>query len=172
MFQCNSGVSSMPLPTLPSDDYHQEDYVLLVKGVSYVIISLQSHSQDRFYLLQAPDILMRRCSQLIHPNGEISPLRDEDVATISAIQESFALRGQRVLLLAKKIIPAIELGKSAIEDSNRLEDQLLALNIDLSIVGLVALVDPPRDDTADTVRVCRGAGVRFVMVTGTSVATI
>jgi len=93
-------------------------------------------------------------------------LTPKATAKITAIQEGFALRGQRVLLLAKKIIPAAELDKSVFDDINGLEERLIALNIDLTIVGLVALVDPPRDDTAETVRVCRNAGIRFAMVTG------
>jgi sodium/potassium-transporting ATPase subunit alpha len=95
-------------------------------------------------------------------------LTPKATAKITAIQEGFALRGQRVLLLAKKIIPAAELDKSVFDDINGLEERLIALNIDLTIVGLVALVDPPRDDTAETVRVCRNAGIRFAMVTGKS----
>jgi sodium/potassium-transporting ATPase subunit alpha len=51
-------------------------------------------------------------------------------------------------------------------DGNSLEDHLLAVNVDLTVVGLIALVDPPRPETEETVRVCRRAGIRFAMVTG------
>lgn len=109
---------------------------------------------------------MRRCAYFTNSQGETSPLSPKDIIDISAVQEGFARRGQRVLLLAKKVIPSSDLDKEAIADINHLEDRLVALNIDLTIVGLVALVDPPRDDTAETVRICRGAGIRFAMVTG------
>jgi Cation transport ATPase len=85
---------------------------------------------------------------------------------IAAIQADFASRGQRVLLLAKNIIPSASLDKGLFSDPTLLKDHLISLNSDLVIVGLIALVDPPRHDTSETVRVCRRAGIRFVMVTG------
>jgi sodium/potassium-transporting ATPase subunit alpha len=85
---------------------------------------------------------------------------------MSAIQEDFASRGQRVLLFAKKVISSADLSKEAIADTSLLEDRLIAVNINLIVVGLIALVDPPRDDTTTTVSVCRRAGIRFAMVTG------
>nr|GAT50085.1 H-K-ATPase alpha [Mycena chlorophos] len=99
-------------------------------------------------LKRAPDVLIGRC------------------ATITAIQEDFASRGQRVLLLTEKS-PAYEpLKEGGAVDLNSLEDFLTVVNVDLTVVGLVALVDPPRSDTTETVRVCRRAGIRFAMVTG------
>lgn len=53
-------------------------------------------------------------------------------------------------------------------DTSRAEEYLMTLNNDLVIVGLLALVDPPRPDTAETVRLSRRAGIRFAMVTGES----
>ncbi|KAJ7062790.1 hypothetical protein C8F01DRAFT_1230384 [Mycena amicta] len=110
----------------------------------------------------APDILMRRCISYMDSNGLQIPLTAEAIAKIFAIQEDFASRGQRVLLLAKKSLAL----KEVAFDLNSLEDFLISANVDLTIVGLVALVDPPRPDTAETVRVCRRAGIRFAMVTG------
>jgi sodium/potassium-transporting ATPase subunit alpha len=83
---------------------------------------------------------------------------------IATIQEDFSRSGQRVLLLAKRIITSKD--KEEIMDLTQLENHLEALIDNLIVVGLVALVDPPRHDTAETVRVCRAAGIRFVMVTG------
>lgn len=78
----------------------------------------------------------------------------------------FASQGQRVLLLAKRIVKSSEIDPEIFKDAALLEDRLSAINTDLVIVGLVALVDPPRNDTALTVTTCRRAGIRFAMVTG------
>lgn len=83
-----------------------------------------------------------------------------------AIQSEYASKGQRVLLLAKRIIGPDLLDKEVLSDPSAMEDKLLELNVELTIIGLVALVDPPRLDTEETVRICRRAGIRFAMVTG------
>ncbi|KAJ6544406.1 hypothetical protein B0H19DRAFT_300887 [Mycena capillaripes] len=112
----------------------------------------------------APDILIRRCSSYVDPEGKQWPLNETVLDEMSAIQEDFATRGQRVLLLAKKVI--VQEPPKERADANSLEDHLLAANMDLTVVGLVALVDPPRPETEETVRICRRAGIRFAMVTG------
>ncbi|KAJ7227924.1 hypothetical protein C8J57DRAFT_1092819 [Mycena rebaudengoi] len=126
-------------------DITPEDYLLLVKG--------------------APDVLLRRCSSYVDPDGIERFLDPTVVAGICAIQEDYAVRGQRVLLLAKKVVPSRDFPKEY-SDFNSLEDYLLAMNVDLTIAGIVALVDPPRPETEDMVRICRRAGIRFAMVTG------
>ena len=99
-------------------------------------------------------------------DGVALPLDASVAAGMSAAQEEYASRGQRVLLLAKKVINPDKLNKESLSDPIYVEERLIELNIDLTIVGLVALVDPPKDDTAHTVSVCRRAGIRFAMVTG------
>src|ERR1700761_3840281 len=109
---------------------------------------------------------MRRCSSYIDADGAQRPLNKSVIAGLSAIQEDYAACGQRVLLLAKKAVAYAVSKESADATGSSLEDFLISENIDLTVVGLVALVDPPRPDTAETVRICRRAGIRFAMVTG------
>ncbi|KAF7333008.1 Calcium ATPase [Mycena venus] len=126
--------------------------------------STVKHGESILVVKGAPDVLLRRCSNYVDPDGKQWPLNATILSGISALQEGFAARGQRVLLLAKKVL-AQELPKEHV-DANSLEDHLLAANIDLTVVGLIALVDPPRPETEETVRICRRAGIRFAMVTG------
>ncbi|SGY21437.1 BQ5605_C016g08237 [Microbotryum silenes-dioicae] len=128
-------------PAIAADAYRPEDYLMLVKG--------------------APDVLMKRCSTYLTPDGNVLPLDEAAMAFISERQIELAGQGKRVLMLTKKLIRA-NIVKDNIDD----EDALMDFNFDLTIVGLAALVDPLKDDTAETVRVCRGAGIRFMMVTG------
>lgn len=107
-------------------------------------------------------MLFQRCSQYLLPSGATAPLDAEALAAFSTVQRDFASQGQRVLLLAKKQVSASAISATALRE----EDQLLALAVDLVVVGLAALEDPPKSDTRETVRVCRGAGIRFMMVTG------
>ncbi|KAF7331386.1 hypothetical protein MKEN_00016600 [Mycena kentingensis (nom. inval.)] len=105
----------------------------------------------------APDVLLRRCTSYVDATGSCAPLTTDAIARISAIQENFAARGQRVVLLANK---SVAYSGASDFNPNSLEEFLGAANIDLTVVGLVALVDPPKADTAETVRACGGAGIR------------
>ena len=52
-------------------------------------------------------------------------------------------------------------------ESEQLPDYInTQINMDLTIVGLVGLVDPPKADIPETVAILRGAGIRVCMVTG------
>ncbi|KAK4046272.1 hypothetical protein OIV83_006195 [Microbotryomycetes sp. JL201] len=127
---------------LVNDSFDEHDCLLLVKG--------------------APDVLLRRCSSYMTADGEVAELDEKAANAITAQQSDLASRGQRVLLLAQRTFSPKELGVEDIDD----EELLVSLNVDLTIIGMAALVDPLREDTAETVRICRGAGIRFMMVTG------
>ena len=82
------------------------------------------------------------------------------------MQEAWAGQGQRVLLLARKTVSRSEVTKEMLE-SEQLPDYInTQINMDLTIVGLVGLVDPPKADIPETVAILRGAGIRVCMVTG------
>jgi sodium/potassium-transporting ATPase subunit alpha len=134
---------------LSTDDFTSADYLLLVKG--------------------APDILIPRCHTYLDASGTIRTLDIASIAELKKAQESFASQGQRVLLLARRVIPVDVVEKNTLSDLGAAEEFLKASTIDLTVFGLVALVDPPKPDTADTVHVCRKAGIRFAMVTGRSI---
>ncbi|PWN18031.1 calcium ATPase [Microstroma glucosiphilum] len=108
----------------------------------------------------APDILLKRCASILDAGGKILPLDSERLAWISRVQSEWADQGQRVLVLARKVISREGL-PSIIDD-----DVILGLTEDLTVVGLVGIVDPPRPEIPGVVATCRGAGARFFMVTG------
>lgn len=108
-----------------------------------------------------PDVLLKRASWALDASGEIVALTDTVKDSIVAMQSLWSSRGQRVLLLARKIIHAGDLDTTV-----ALEDAVMATNTDLTVVGLVGIVDPPRLEIPSVVATCRGAGIRFFMVTG------
>jgi len=129
----------------------------------------------------APDILLPYCSYTVCPDGSVVAIDDAIRARISLLQESWASRGQRVILLARKIIKS---GDGAIPTGMGFDHALFGNTIQqvaetgLTVLGLVGIVvrpletsltqDPPRDDIPEVVRICRTAGIRFFMVTGYS----
>lgn len=100
----------------------------------------------------APDVLLARCTS-VEQNGEILPLTDEIRSAIVDQNRDFSSQGLRVLAFAKKVLS--ENRPLTLEDEN-----------DLIFTGLIAMMDPPRVESAPAVADCRRAGIRPVMITG------
>ncbi len=95
----------------------------------------------------ASDQILRRCTK-ISLNGETRPITPEDIETINAAVRAMSMDALRVLALA------IREG----EEKPREED--------LTFVGLVGMIDPPRPEAKEAVRIFREASVKTVMITG------
>lgn len=100
----------------------------------------------------APDVLLARCTS-VEQNGEVLPLTDEIRSAIVDQNRDFSSHGLRVLAFAKKVLS--ENRPLTLEDEN-----------DLIFTGLIAMMDPPRVESAPAVADCRRAGIRPVMITG------
>ncbi|CCG83761.1 protein of unknown function [Taphrina deformans PYCC 5710] len=116
----------------------------------------------------APDVLMSRCSRVLLPSGEIVDLTEERKQVLQAVQEKWSATGLRVLMFARKIVPDAEItqdlgGPDATAFATYIEQEARQ---DMICVGLVGIVDPPKEDIPEVVSICRGAGIRFFMVTG------
>lgn len=139
---------ALPVPISPFDDFTAASLLLLCIG--------------------APDVLLPRCSYVNDPKGGPPlPLTPDILNELSRVQDSWARKGQRVLLLAKRVLTPGMIPAGVIFDDPAfldLVDQHLHQN--LTVVGMVSFYDPPRDDIPETVRIMRGAGIRFFMVTG------
>ncbi|KAK8245999.1 hypothetical protein IWZ00DRAFT_490613 [Phyllosticta capitalensis] len=122
-----------------------EDLVLMIKG--------------------APDILMPRCSSYMDYDGHSQPMEQGDFGFLEEAKNIWSRQGKRVILMAQKIVPK-EVADMSVE-SKEFEDAVMEQGKEgLTLVGLVAIVDPPRDEIPDVVRTLRGAGIRLFMVTG------
>ena len=120
----------------------------------------------------APDVLLKRCTSINDPNGgEPLPLSHDVMNRLTRVQEAWAAKGQRVLLLAKRVIPADSLPNLALDDPAFADHVNMLVNQELTVVGLVGIVDPPRADIPETVSIMRGAGIRIFMVTGDFLTT-
>lgn len=127
-------------------DMTTNDYVLYTKG--------------------APDVLFSRCAYIMLPDGSVDVFSEERKQQVMNIQTKWAHEGKRVLALTKRIIKHSELANNATPGTNHFGKYVADMNQGLTMVGLLAIVDPPRDESAHTIKVCRRAGIRFYMVTG------
>ncbi len=89
----------------------------------------------------AVDVMLSRCI-----------MTEDEKAEIERVNEEFSMGGLRVLAFASK---GFESEKIALEDEK-----------DLTFLGLIAMMDPPRIESRDAVSECIRAGIRPVMITG------
>ncbi|MGX7196771.1 cation-translocating P-type ATPase [Enterococcus olivae] len=98
----------------------------------------------------APDELLKRCVNVQTANG-IEPLTDEKREVILKTNEGFAQDALRVIAVAYKELPA---------ENFQVEEE------GLTFVGLVGMIDPPREEAKDAIDTCKKAGIQVKMITG------
>lgn len=113
----------------------------------------------------APDVLLPRCAKYVGEDGEIHELIDGTRTAIETAKDEWSAQGKRVLLLARK-----SLSKSAlVYDPAEGEFEAEALrhsSTGLALIGLVGIVDPPRDEIPSVIQNLSRAGIKTHMVTG------
>lgn len=102
----------------------------------------------------APDIVISRCDS-IYMNGEVVPLSDELTEKILSINSQFSKKALRVLAFAFK-------------DHDKLPEEITSSTVEnkMVFVGLVGMIDPPREEAKEAIKLCKKAGIQTVMITG------
>lgn len=107
----------------------------------------------------APDVIIGKCSK--YKDGNL--LKDIDGITKRKIEEknlNMAQKALRVIAVAYKDISIIP---------NKVDSK--TIENDLTFVGLIGMIDPPREGVKEAVATCRRAGVKTVMITGDHIVT-
>lgn len=107
----------------------------------------QIGDQQISYVKGASDSMLRRCESVLE-NGAVRPITTEDYRNIETAIADMSKDALRVLVLAIKY-----------ENHKTFEE-------DMTFVGLVGMIDPPREEVAPAVISFKGAGVKTVMITG------
>lgn len=152
------------LPLAEADAFKGND-VYVGNRPDPFIGSMLTSSSSLLTIKGAPDVLIGRCSYYTTNAGDSHPLDDDMRATLEQAKNMYSSQGKRCILLARKVIPKMDVryqvGTSQFED-----DMFEQAKTGLTLVGLVAIVDPLRPEIKDVVATLRGAGIRFFMVTG------
>ena len=102
----------------------------------------------------APDVLLADCVN-IQTEGAVRPLTAEDHKRIVAVNNSLTDQAMRVLGVACRDLGAAA-AKPEIDTTEK----------ELTFVGLVAMIDPPREEVRQAIKECMSAGIKTVMITG------
>ena len=104
----------------------------------------------------APETVLPHCATMQQPDGTVVPLDDAQRSDLARTVDGYATSGLRVLAFASRA-----LAPGAAAPARREEAET-----DLTFLGLVAMVDPPRAEVAGAVTDCHTAGIRIIVVTG------
>ena len=100
----------------------------------------------------ALDILLRRTKFIYDENG-VRPVTDEDITKIENVNYELSSNGLRVLAFTFKNFPLQK------ELTKKDEDEY-------TFLGLISMIDPPREESKIAVQNCLKAGIKPVMITG------
>ena len=106
------------------------------------------------FIKGAPDIFLEDCVQIEDREG-VRKLEDSDKKEILCVNEKLASSAMRVLAIGYK-------NMDKVPDSYSAE----AVEKDLVFLGLVAMIDPAREEVKDAIEKCSTAGIKTVMITG------
>ncbi|MEV2225927.1 cation-transporting P-type ATPase [Nocardia vinacea] len=104
----------------------------------------------------APEAMLPLCASELGPHADQQPLTAARRHMLGEQIDGLARRGLRVLAVAER---GIEPGTPLPQNSEQAER-------DMTLLGLVAMVDPPRLEVADAVAACHTAGIRIIVITG------
>ena len=110
------------------------------------------------YTKGAVDELLPLCTHMLTAGG-VRPMTEEDRANVTRLCHRMSEDALRVLGFAMRPLTRVP------------EDDGENVELDLTFVGVTGMIDPPRKEVAQSVRVCRRAGIRTVMITGDHRAT-
>ncbi len=116
-------------------------------------VHIVSGKKKLAFMKGAPEIVVSRCTKIL-ADGKVRKLTEEERAKILKVNEAMALQALRNLGFAFKEMPeAVTTFDEKIEK-------------DLIFVGIMGMIDPPREEVKDAIYLCRNAGITVVMVTG------
>ena len=107
----------------------------------------------------APDVLLKRCNK-VYDNGNVTTLDYSKTKLIENQNNKMADEALRVLAIAYLDIPNLP---------SRIDTE--TVEKDLIFIGLIGMIDPPREGVKEAVATCKKAGIKTVMITGDHIIT-
>ena len=107
----------------------------------------------------APDVLLKRCNK-VYDNGNVTTLDYSKTKLIENQNNKMADEALRVLAIAYLDIPNLP---------SKIDTETVEKN--LIFIGLIGMIDPPREGVKEAVTTCKKAGIKTVMITGDHIIT-
>ncbi len=105
------------------------------------------------YTKGAVDNILSRCNRIME-NGKIRRMTAADKEHVLSVNTDFASKALRNLAFAYKVVDKVS--KPTSENTE----------FDLCFLGLVGMIDPPREEVKEAIKTCKQAGITTIMITG------
>ena len=119
--------------------------------------------QQRLLVKGAPESILERCSHtLLGAEGKKVPLDKKLAGLVSQELIEYGNRGLRVIALAS----VDDVASQPWLGTAKTTKEYTQLEQGMTLIGLVGMLDPPRPEVAESIRRCKEAGIRVVVITG------
>jgi sodium/potassium-transporting ATPase subunit alpha len=131
--------------------------------------SISNAKKARGYLVMnmkgAAESMIGRCVDYLKEDGSLVPMTPKYRARLLKLQVEMCKKGQRVLGMIRKSVEATP--TLPIRDAEFNPDEWeLPIENGFTFIGLIALMDPPREEVPQVIEKCHQAGIKVAMVTG------
>lgn len=120
-------------------------------------------TNQRLLVKGAPEAIVERCSHaLVGANGKKVQMTEKLTELLLKEVVDYGNRGLRVIALAS----ADNVGPNPLLKEAKTSNEYSQLEQNLTLLGLVGMLDPPRSEVAGAIRKCKDAGIRIIVITG------
>ena len=130
-------------------DFERTDEIPFDSSKKYMVTIDKKGNTKNAHIKGAPEIILKMCTQM-HTGTRIKPITEKDKEKIAEMNDKMANSALRVLAFAYS------------EDGS---------TKNLIFLGLIGILDPPRESVAEAVKTAKKAGIRVVMITGDNALT-
>lgn len=125
---------------------------------------LVEHGKQRKLLVKgAPESVIDRCTHaLVGRNGKKAPLNQKTTDLLLKEVVDYGNRGLRVIALAS----IDDVSGHPLLGSAKTTEQYAQLEQNMTFLGLVGMLDPPREEVPQSIQRCKDAGIRVIVITG------
>ncbi|KAK3329390.1 hypothetical protein B0H66DRAFT_468773 [Apodospora peruviana] len=126
-------------------------------------VLVQNGKQQKLLVKGAPESLIERCTHtLLGPNGKKVPLDRKLSELLMTEVTDYGNRGLRVIALAS----VDDVGAHPLLHTAKSTSEYASLEQNLTLLGLVGMLDPPRPEVPASIQKCKDAGIRVIVITG------
>ncbi|KAK9361869.1 hypothetical protein V1504DRAFT_450521 [Lipomyces starkeyi] len=126
-----------------------------------VIVSSSVSGTSELFVKGAPESVIERCTSIYSDSAKI-PLNPQIVAEFNERVVAYGKQGLRVMALAIRE----DIGSDPLASAAKSSEDYIKLEQNMTLVGIVGMLDPPRPEVRESIQKCYDAGIRVVVITG------